>query len=248
MESTYTRFDARERQIIEEMINEGACLQDIACAINKSPTSVSREVKRNRVTRKTVSKSKFMKNPCMYAKTCTISGLCRARGCKKLCAKCERVFCHDRCDKFSPWTCKRIARWPFVCNRCLQLSTCPEARFTYDGVRAQRIASSRASLSRKGLRIDVVRLENIDALVCPLLKRGQSPYHIWNNHRDELGMSLASLYALINAGLLSAGRMHLARAVRFKRRHKSESVRDKRDFTARTYADYRVVMEVTADE
>ena len=248
MESAYTRFDARERQIIEEMINDGAPLQDIAGAINKNPTSVSREVKRNRIERKHQSTSRFMRNPCAHAKTCTVTRLCRAQGCKKLCSKCDRVFCHTRCRSFSPWVCKRIVRWPFVCNRCPRFSTCPEKRFTYDGARAHRIATSRASLSRQGLRIDVVQLERIDALVCPLLKRGQSPYHIWNNHRDELNMSLTSFYALINSGLLEVGRMHLVRAVRFKRRRKEQGIRDKRDFATRTYADYQAIMEVIADE
>ena len=247
MESTYTRLDAHDRQVIEEMINEGMALRAIADVVGKDPTSISREVKRNRIERGAVSKSKFMRNPCAHARACKVTGLCKARGCRKHCSGCERVFCHDRCKAFAPWACKRLARWPFVCNRCPMYATCPQARFVYDAFRAHRIAGSRASLCRRGIRIGAAELERVDALASPLLKRGQSPYHIWNNHRDELDMGLASFYSLINAGVLSAGRMHLARAVRFRRRRRQRDVRDRRDFSTRTYDDYVAVMGVDAD-
>jgi IS30 family transposase len=246
--SAYMRFTSCERARIEEMINEGARLSDIAFALGKNPTSVSREVKRNRVELRRVSTSKFMRNPCAHRETCTKTNLCRARGCTKPCSRCERVFCHERCADFSAWECARTRRWPFVCNRCAQRSTCPERRWVYEGARAQRIASSRASLSRQGLGIDAAEVERIDEIVSPLLSRGQSPYHIWNNHRDELGVCLSTLYAYINAGILSVGRMSLTRAVRTRRRKENREIRDKRDFAMRTYADYLVVMEAIFDE
>lgn len=251
MESTtcsYMRLTSYERVRIEEMINEGARLSDIASTLGKSPTSISREVRRNRIELRRVSTTKFMRNPCAHRETCKKTNLCRARGCTKPCSKCERIFCHERCTGFLAWECARTRRWPFVCNRCAQRSTCPERRWVYEGTRAQRIASSRASLSRQGLGIDARDIERIDGIVSPLLLRGQSPYHIWNNHRDELGVCLSTLYAYINAGILSAGRMSLTRAVRTRRRKQAREIRDKRDFTMRTYADYLVVMGVTDDE
>lgn len=246
-ETTYSRFSPCERALIEEMVNEGARLSDIARKVGKDPTSVSREVRRNRVELRRVSTSKFMRNPCAHREACRKTGLCRARGCTRPCAKCERVICHERCADFLAWECARTRRWPFVCNRCPQLSTCPERRWSYDGARAARIASSRASLSRQGLGIDVAELERIDALVSPLIRRGQSPYHIWVNHKDELGVCLSTLYAYVNAGILSVGRMNLARAVRTRRRREQGTIRDTRDFTMRTYADYLAVMEVACD-
>lgn len=50
MESNYTRIASAERIRIEEMINEGASLAEIANTLGKSPTSASREVLRNKVT------------------------------------------------------------------------------------------------------------------------------------------------------------------------------------------------------
>jgi hypothetical protein len=81
-----------------------------------------------------------------------------------------------------------------------------------------------------------------------LLKRGQSPYHIWSNHKEELGFCLSTFYVYINAGLFSEGRMGLPRAVNFKERRKKRETKDKRDFTHRTYADFLILMEAYHEE
>lgn len=248
MESKYFRFTSPERTQIEEKINEGATLKEIAECLGKSTTSVSREVLRNRVELRRVSKSKFMRNPCVKRKSCTKKNLCKKTWCKKLCSKCEFIFCHERCDELVVWHCERTSRWPHVCNRCKWYSTCPEQRYTYCASRANRIAKFRASTSRKGLWLDVDALERVDALVVPLLKKGQSPYHIWRHHASELGFCLATFYAYINAGIFSEGRMCLPRAVNFKARKEKQEIKDKRNFTGRTYSDLLILMEAYHDE
>lgn len=248
MESEYNRFTSPERSRIESMLNEGASLGRVAEALGKNPTSVSREVRRNRVPLHKVSKSKFMRNPCQKRESCQKKNLCKRLRCKKRCASCEWIFCHEKCDEFVLWFCERLSRWPHTCNRCTWYSTCPEQRYAYRAERAQRIACGRASIPRKGIYIDVVELESIDALVSPLLKKGQAPYHIWRNHREELGFCLATFYAYINADLFSAGRMTLARAVNMKSRRQDYVIKDKRDFTGRTYTDYLIGMEAYHDD
>jgi len=230
------------------MINENTPLEVIAGVLGKSATSISREVKRNRIKLGLVSRSKFMRNPCKMRKECKVKGLCKRKWCKKLCAKCEFVFCHEKCEEYVQWYCDVLTRWPYVCNRCKWYSTCPEQRYSYKGVRADRTASSRASLSRKGLAIDKTEAARIDKIVTPLLKKRQSPYHIWQNHKEELGFSLATFYTYINAGLFDAGRIDLIRAVKFKPRKKRRFTKDQRDLSKRTYHDYLILMEAYCDE
>ena len=248
MESAYNRFTLAERTQIEEMLNKGATLSEIAESLRKTATSISREVARNRVPLRIVSKSKFMRNPCRKREVCQKKNLCKRTRCKRRCSSCEFVFCHEKCDEFVLWHCERLTRWPHICNRCKWYATCPEQRYSYQGIRAHRIAQSRATLCRRGIYVDLVELEHIDALVSPLLKKGQSPFHIWNNHRYELGFCLTTFYAYINAGLFSAGRMSLARAVNFKSRKQHYVIKDKRDFTGRTYHDFLVVKEACHDD
>lgn len=248
MESEYSRFTSPEREKIEHMLNEGSLLGEIAAVLGKSPTSISREVRRNRIELRIVSKSKFKRNPCKKRESCQKKNLCRRIRCKRRCASCEFIFCHEKCDEFILWHCGQIDRWPYVCNRCTWYSTCPEQRYAYRAMRAQKIAESRASLSRKGIYVDVVELERIDSFVSPLLNKGQAPYHIWNNHRDELGFCLATFYAYINTGLFSAGRMSLKRAVNMKTRKGDYIIKDKRDFSGRTYTDFLVLKEACHDD
>lgn len=248
MEGRYSRITSGERVKIEEMINEGTSLKAIAQALDKSATSISREVFRNRIKLGPVAKSKFMRNPCKKRKECKKGGLCKRKWCKKPCAKCEFIFCHEKCDEFVLWHCEETSRWPYVCNRCRWYSTCPEQRYSYKGTRADRIATSRASLSRKGLAIDKTEAARISAIVTPLLKKRQSPYHIFQHHKSELGCSLTTFYAYINAGLFDASRMDLVRAVKFKPRKKRRSTKDRRDLAGRTYHDYLVMMEACDDD
>jgi IS30 family transposase len=243
MEGRYSKITSNERVRIEEMINEGCPLTEIARLLGKDATSISREVKRNRVQLAMVSTSKFMRNPCAKRESCKKTGLCKLKWCKRRCARCEYVFCHDRCDGFVKWHCGRLSRWPHVCNRCKWYSTCPDQRFSYNARRADKIALGRASLSRKGLAIGATEAKRIEGLITPLLLKGQSPYHIWNNHRHELGISLATFYTYINAGLFGAKRMHLVRALNFRPRKKSHAMRDRRDFKGRTFVDYLIGME-----
>ncbi len=248
MESKYEKITARDRQRIEELVGEGASCKAIAEELGKDSTSISREVKRNRIDKPAVSKSKFRRNPCAKRESCTKRGLCSRRGCKRLCAKCEALFCHDRCRDFLPWSCERVGRWPYVCNRCRHYATCPQQRFVYLAKRAQGISEFRASTSRKGIHADLAQLENAHEIVLPLLERGQSPYHIWVHHRCELGFSLTTFYAYVNAGLFGSSRMRLPRAVRFKTRKKKSALKDKRDFTGRTFDDYLMGMEAFHEE
>jgi hypothetical protein len=145
----------------------------------------------------------------------------------------------DRCSAYVKKTCHVTDVWPYVCNRCKEFSTCPEQRYLYDGTRAEKIASSRASLSRRGIDLDAAELSRLDDLITPLVLKGQSLFHIWNNHRYEISLSLATLYAYLNLGLFTAKRVNLPRAVHFRPRTKVRDTNRKReDIKNRTYEDY----------
>jgi hypothetical protein len=79
----------------------------------------------------------------------------------------------------------------------------------------------------------------LDDLITPLVLKGQSLFHIWNNHRGEIGLSLATLYRYLNLGLFTAKRLNLPRAVHFRPRVESKDTSQKReDIGRRTYGDY----------
>jgi IS30 family transposase len=234
-----THITKADRTQIEELINSGVPLNEIAEVLGRHTTTISREVRQNRVKIGPVAKSKFRYNPCEKRETCKVRHLCSAKNCNRRCAKCNFIFCDDRCEEFVQWVCNKTDFWPHVCNRCKWLNRCPEIRYSYDAARADRIANYRASNSRRGIDLDPHELEKLDAIVTPLIRKGQSIYHIWNTHRDEIDVCPSTLYAYLDDGLFDVKRIELPRAVHFKPRHKSRTKTEvRRAIGKRTYDDY----------
>ena len=246
------RITKAERALIAQMINDGRTLESIASALGRHPTTISREVKRNRASLNPVKKSRFRRNPCVMRENCKVTKLCSWTGCKKLCSKCSIVFCHERCEDFRLWRCEKQTMWPHSCNRCSWLCTCPEkVRYVYDDVRAEKIATFRVANARRGIDLDASEFEELDNLITPLVKQGQSLYHIHNTNRDEIGVSLATLYNYFDLGLFSARRIDLPRAVRFKKRRHDKSSDEGgfafKDLEGRTYLDYLSYLTMIAE-
>lgn len=237
------RFSAADRVRLEEMINDALPLAYAAEMLQKHPTTLAREVKRNRIALPAAKRSKFRRNPCAHAKGCDITDLCGWKNCERLCSSCEFVHCYERCEHFIKWTCEDIFSWPFVCNRCRYFATCPEERLSYSAKKAEEAYRLRASITRRGIDMEAGELIRIDAIVTPLLMKGQSPYHVWIHHRYDLGISLATLYSYVNQGLFKAGRMHLPRAVNFRPRKKETEKREQQaDKKGRSYSDYLIYL------
>lgn len=234
-----------DRRLIEQMVSNQVALKEISKILGCSETTISRELKRNRVAEPKITKSRFMRNTCINAKTCVRTGLCKyLKNCKKPCAHCVRYLCVVFCDNFKQEPCSVCSRYPYVCNRCKYLATCPRQRFIYDAKRAHKIACLKASNSRRGRDLDTADIERINHIVTPLLRRGQSLSHIFMTQKDHLGVSLSTLYSLVHEGVLGARVLDMPRAVRFKKRHKHIDRTPARDVTGKDYAAYcRVLAE-----
>ena len=93
-------------------------------------------------------------------------------------------------------------------------------------------------------------LAELDAIVSPLIQKGQPVAHIMRNHRDEILISERSLYNYIGNGYLSVKRLDLRRAVRYKPR-KQEKKRVKvspRKKLGRHYRDFLKILELNPDQ
>ena len=92
-------------------------------------------------------------------------------------------------------------------------------------------------------------LTELDNLISPLIKNGQSIYHITINNSDQINWSSKTLYTYINKGLLQAKPIDMPRAVRRKPK-KKKSINHKVDSKCRqgrNFDDYHAYMEEHPD-
>lgn len=235
-----------ERKFIESSLNEGRNFKDIAKFLCKDPTTISKEVKLHR-SLNTWNKGSF-NNPsnfCVHRFRCKKTNVCEKLFlCDRLCSHCSK--CNTVCRHFEKEQCGRLDKAPFVCNGCptpRHLCTI-SAKYDYDAAFAQRKYEELLVSSREGIDRTQRELHKADAIISPLVKQGQSPYHILTNH-PELDMSVKTMYNYIDAGILTTRNIDLKRKVKFKPRkkdfRKKKSITDRSVLQGRLYEDFRAL-------
>lgn len=113
--SNYNRITFKERVRIEAGIYAKKSFSQIAKEIGRSTSSVTREVKQNRIMVKTPYSCG---TDCIYPPSCRKTGLCGDEYCSKRCWTCMDHDCTQYCDRCVTHTCKKTERAPFVCDSC----------------------------------------------------------------------------------------------------------------------------------
>ena len=109
--SNYNRITFKERVRIEAGIYAKKSFSQIAKEIGRSTSSVTREVKQNRIMVKTPYS---YGTDCIYPPSCRKTGLCGDEYCSKRCWTCMEHDCTGYCDRCITHTCKKTERAPFV--------------------------------------------------------------------------------------------------------------------------------------
>lgn len=202
---TYSHFTLDERIELQGCLGKSMACQEAAWRLGKDPTSVSREVRRNRISegfRYGYGKPSVR---CSLFGECEVESLCP--GCSgRPCRTCKRQDCTLLCSEHDEAACKRTSRWPHVCNGCRRKASCKLERFKYSAKVADAKAREEASEPRKGVDLTGRQLADLDSLLTPLMKQGQSLSQIYMAHAEEIPCSLKSLYTHVNKGEVGAVR------------------------------------------
>lgn len=232
-----------DRIYIEDKLNEGASFKEIAKYLCKDPTTISKEVKKHRLS-DWYHKGTFYnaKNFCVHRYHCKKTNACgKIVLCGVKCASCPT--CNQTCRDFEKERCNRLDKAPYVCNGCdKQINRCTIAhKYKYNARFANRKYQETLSDSRSGINMTKHELRQIDKIITPLIDQGQSPYQIVTNH-PELNISVRTLYTYIGMGLFCARNIDLKRKVGFKPRkcHKTQ-ITNRAVFLNRTYDDFKAL-------
>lgn len=232
-----------ERVLIEIGLYKGQSLKNIAIEMERHPTSISREIRANRI--ETPARS-YKGNECYKAPACKKTGVCKMSECDLECSKCTQKKCRDCCKAYESMECAKLDLPPYVCNGCKKVKTCQKHRYFYSAKKADGLSNERRSESRKGIQISDAQLSEMDLLISELVKKGQPLSHIYSEHGNEMPVSIRTVYNYIDSGELSISNMDLRRKVRYKKRkqQKNHDQLDKQHCRQdRTYDDYQKYME-----
>lgn len=220
------------------MLAQQQSFKQIALAVGKNCTSISREVRNHMEFRKTGGYGRPY-NACLHRRDCSNRSLCVP--CispkKKHCSHCEN--CNLNCPDFAQETCRRLKKPPYVCNGCPDRRGCTLEKCLYHAAYADNEYRNLLSESRTGISYSEEEIRCLDGIVSPLIFRGQSLNHICANNRDSLMVSESTLYRLVGYNVFQARNIDLPRKVRYSRRRKRKDFKvDKTCRIGRTYEDY----------
>lgn len=228
-----------DRIIIEYSLDQHYPLKLIAQKLEKDPTTISKEIKRNKTIKKSIRSEKDLLR-CESRKDCTKTNLCTSNNCNKLCKKCSFINCYRVCSLYSIKTCYKLNRFPYVCNGCESITTCKVEKSFYKSKVANANYKDLLVSSRDGINITSDNLKEIDELISPLILKGQSLYHISTNHKEKLKLSQRTLYSYLDKNVFTARNIDLPRKVKYKPRKKNTlpKIKEQNYRVSRTYDDF----------
>lgn len=213
-----------ERNFIEIGLDNGRNFAQIANDLNKSRTTIMREVQGH----------KFRKNPSGFNNS---KNLCKNRH------ECQKFDCTAKEKCYEEERCLKLTGAPYVCNGCEQKNKCRKVKYYYYSKFANDEYSEKLRKSRYGINLSKEEAYDIDTLITPLIKeKHQSISHVYANHPDEISFSRATMYKYVDLGVFSFRNIDLPRKVRYKKRKENEKQRIRRETAirkGRTYEDFK---------
>lgn len=238
-----------QRVVIEKALEDNESFASIARRTGKDPSTISKEVRRNLMHH--VKRDCNRDIPCANRSQCRLRSLCRKNDCIKLCKTCTEpnFYCTTICSDYKEKICDKLAKPPYVCNGCVKKISCLLKKSYYSAKYADDCYRDKLISSREGINQAPVDIAMLDALISPLLLKGQSLAHIYANHAAEIPCCRKTLYNYIDKSVFSARNIDMRRRVRYKVRKKPTriSLVAKEFRMERTYDDFQKLMKEKPD-
>ena len=202
--TNYCHLSYEDRKNIEDGLNNRKSINQISKEINRSHSTILREIDRNKV----------------YYKPSNWNN------------------CYN--DKNKDYSCNRLSKSPHVCNGCKSRSGCRKERFTYYARKADDSYKELISSCRQGINLTDEEIYNINKVILPLVKKGQTTNHLYINHPEVLNLSKVSFYNYINKSVFEFGPLDFPRIVKHKKRkkYKRRSRAEREILFGRTYDEF----------
>ena len=223
-----------ERNFIEQELAKNTSFREIANYLSKDPTTISKEIRKHRI-RKEGQAIHVNYNHCAKRYNCHRKNLCNPH-CSKECRHCNN--CNSVCSDFVDGTCFKLTHAPYVCNGCTEKFSCKLTKYYYRALPSYNSYKTTLTEARQGINMTELELANLDRIVSPLIKKGQSISHI--HKTNDLPCTRATLYNYVSKNCFSARAIDLPRMVKMKKRkQKRTEPKSTAARTNRTYEDFK---------
>lgn len=202
--TNYCHLSYEDRKNIEDGLNNNKSINQIAIELNRSHSTILREIDRNKI----------------YYKPSNWNN------------------CYN--DKNKDYSCNKLSKSPHVCNGCKSRSGCRKERFTYYARKANDSYKELISSCRQGINLTEEEIYNINKIITPLVKKGQTTNHLYINHPEVLNFSKVSFYNYVSNGVFEFGPLDFPRIVKHKKRKKQKrrSRQEREILIGRKYEDF----------
>lgn len=200
-----------ERYDIQTLLNSHQSIRSIARLLNRSPSTILREISRH-----TTIIPEYGTN-CENKRNCSKKHVCGSSKCNRACKNCHR--CKNHCTEYIKTICDRIQKPPYLCNGCHNRHNCNLEQHLYKAGEANEEYRTMLVSRREGFDLTLGEIELINTLASPLIMQGLSPYHVKQTLGDSLTISESTLRRLIAKQELDARNIDLIEQVKRKPRH-----------------------------
>lgn len=211
------------RKYIEERLNEGWKIVDIANDLCRNKSSIKREIDRN-VTY--VFPSVFNNHhPCTKWKECPV----------------KDFNCYDKCKNIEINQCPRLTSPPHICNSCKHKNGCRYVKIYYKAIEANNKYLFSWKNDRIGLRYSEDELKVLNTDFYNLVITNKSIYHsliIINNRGYNFKES--SIYRQIKDNNLRLKSSDLPRCRKQKNQKPNKEYKNIESIEGHTYEDFKI--------
>ena len=212
-----------ERVVIEKMLIHDYSFAAIARQLDRSASTIAREVKNYRHFIKPISYKNSI--DCIYYFSCLRNHLCEDFGVHdcygQRCKQCpEGIICMTICPKYTSSHCPKHDKPPYTCHGCStdKQKNCQLNHAYYTAHKANAAHQRALRLAHSGIRKTPEELQEMGELIKPLIFKGQSLNHICTTHAKALGVSERTLYNYIDNNVFDVRNVDLPKKVVYKKR------------------------------
>ena len=214
--SSYRRLSLTDRLTIQNGLNQNMSISCIAAQLGRSVSTVKREIERN--SEQTPNRG----NDCLNRKECKERTACPKACYQKLCKFCRSVICYegDHCSNYIKSYCDILAnRSPHVCNGCSRIQSCPYEKTVYKAGTAEKTTAQKKQDKARCSKMPDDVIQQIDKAISPLIRNGMSPAVALSTAKNSVFISRATLYRMIDSGVLSVRNIDLPEKVGRRKRN-----------------------------